>query len=209
MSLFQSHNIFFCSVLFLALSNLLPRAGLHGRFDNKKGIKRILKLGVNTRIDEIALQTEIEKGLVKIRYSVNNTKDNETIEHSAEQDKIRNRESKVINMAMTKATELKFNRRLHPPDAAEKKLEANLQQTKTMLQEVTNKYIKQKCDKNGDLKDSNLDNDLKEGLRSLKQKVKTGEGIVMPTDKTDGLSFETVKGYKIAAEEHQRRQTYF
>ena len=52
------------------------------------------------------------------------------------------------------------------------------------------------------MRESNLDNDLKEGLKGPKQKVKLGEGIVMPTDKTDGLSFETVKSYKLAAEEH-------
>ena len=52
------------------------------------------------------------------------------------------------------------------------------------------------------MRESNLDSDLKEGLKGLKQKVKLGEGIVMPTDKTDGLSFETVKSYKLAAEEH-------
>ena len=40
------------------------------------------------------------------------------------------------------------------------------------------------------------------GIKSLQKKVKDGEGIVMPTDKTDGMSFETVESYKLAANVH-------
>ena len=43
-----------------------------------------------------------------------------------------------------RATELKYNRRLHPPNAAEKRLESNIQQTKAFLEEVAKQYIKEK-----------------------------------------------------------------
>ena len=100
-------------------------------------------------------------------------------------------------------TDLKYNRRNHAPKAASHKLETNLQQTKSALIDTFDQYTKKHCDKNGDLKNSNMDADFKEGLKGLKEKVKTeGERVMMPTDKTNGLSYETKDSYKLAAKDH-------
>ena len=83
-----------------------------------------------------------------------------------------NYDNKNIDLSTVKVTDLKYNRRLYAPKAAKHKLETNLQQTRSALEEVFNQYTKVKCDKNGDLKETNMDPDIKEGLKTLKVKVK-------------------------------------
>ena len=49
---------------------------------------------------------------------------------------------------------------------------------------------------------------MKEGLKGLREKVKEdGEGVIMPTDKTNGLSYETKESYNSAAQEHIKNDT--
>ena len=45
-------------------------------------------------------------------------------------------ERKIVDLTLTQATDMKFNRRIYPPNAAPEKLESNLQQTKEALEEV-------------------------------------------------------------------------
>ena len=54
------------------------------------------------------------------------------------------------------------------------------------------------CDKKGDLRKGNMTESMKKGVKDLKD----GGGIVMATDKTGGLSYETEESYKKAAEDH-------
>ena len=87
---------------------------------------------------------------------------------------------KVIDLSNIRATELKYNTRVYPPKAAEHKLETNLQQTKSALEEVFAKYTNENCDKKGELKNSNVTINIKEGIEELKKKVKEGDGVCMP-----------------------------
>ena len=75
---------------------------------------------------------------------------------------------------------MKFNRRLYPPDAANEKLEANLQQTREALEEVFERYKKENADDDGNIRESNLTDDQSKGLRELKLKVKN-DAVIMPT----------------------------
>ena len=93
---------------------------------------------------------------------------------------------------------MKYNRRVYAPKAAEHKLETNLQQTKAGLEEVFDKYMKDNCDKKGDIRNGNLTESMKKGIKDLRE----GGGVVMPTDKTGGLSYETKDSYLKAAKDH-------
>ena len=109
-----------------------------------------------------------------------------------------NEAEKKIDLATTKATELKYNRRIYAPKAAENKLETNLQQTKVALDETFRKFMNEKCGKKGKLRQSNETEVIKKGVKDLK-----GDGlVVMPTDKTGALSVETNESYKEAAKVH-------
>ena len=126
------------------------------------------------------------------------------LNYNSEADKneeLMNVEQKCVDLNMKKATDMKFNRRLYAPNAAPEKLESNLQQTKEALEEVFEKYKKEKADDKGNIRESNLSSRQAKGLQELKEKTK-GNLVVMPTDKTMGLSVETKESYKLAAEEH-------
>ena len=102
---------------------------------------------------------------------------------------------------MTKASDMKYNRKLYAPNAAPEKLESNLQQTREALEEVHEKYKSMRADNNGTIRESNLDQRQRKGLMDLKEKIKD-ESVIMPTDKTMGLNIESKESYKAAAEEH-------
>ena len=69
------------------------------------------------------------------------------------------------------------------------------------MEEVFEKYKKEKSDDKGNIRESNLTTEQAKGLRELKEKTKA-DLVVMPTDKTMGLSIETKVSYKQAANEH-------
>ena len=87
---------------------------------------------VHTRLSSISNQTEIEKGLTKIRWQAENEHDEGTtiVQQSMDDLENNNFNNKKVDLSLVKATDLKFNRRLYPPKAANHKLETNLQQTK-------------------------------------------------------------------------------
>ena len=103
----------------------------------------VLKLGkkhcINVRLDSISNQTKIEKGLTKIRWqSENEENDGRTFEDLENN----NFDNKKIDLSTVKATDLKFNRRLFPPKAANHKPETNIQQTKADLEDAFTQYTK-------------------------------------------------------------------
>ena len=64
--------------------------------------------------------------------------------------------NKIVDFSMTKATEMKYNRRLYAPNAAPDKLESNLQQTRQALEDEFEKYKVERADNNGNIRESNL-----------------------------------------------------
>ena len=167
--------------------------------------KEVLNLGkkfrLHQKLDSIATKTEIEKGLTIIRWKEKEKEDAEVEEEEEINGELFNVERKCVDLSLKKASDMKFNRRLYAPNAAPEKLESNLQQTREALEEVFEMYKKDKADEKGNIRESNLTDDQTKGLQELKQKTKD-EAVIMPTDKTMGLSVETKESYKEAANEH-------
>ena len=167
--------------------------------------KDVLNLGkkfrLHQKLDNISAKTEIEKGLAIIRWKEKETEATEAEENFAENEELNNLERKVVDLSLTKATDMKFNRRLYAPNAAPEKLESNLQQTREALEKVFEKYKTEKADDEGNIRESNLSEGQLKGLRDLKEMTK-GDAVVMPTDKTMGLSVESIESYKAAAAVH-------
>ena len=182
-------------------------ANVWGQAEIGDEAKEVLNLGkkfrLHQKLDSIATKTEIEKGLTIVRWNEKENEDegSKAEEEEFENEQLMNRERKIVDMTSIKATDMKFNRRIYAPNAAPEKLESNLQQTKEALEEVFEKYKKEKADEKGNIRETNLTDSQAKGLRELKEKTKKGL-VVMPTDKTMGLSIETKESYKAAAEVH-------
>ena len=182
-------------------------ANVWGQAEIGDEAKEVLNLGkkfrLHQKLDSIATKTEIEKGLTIVRWKEKENEDegSKAEEEEFENEELMNRERKIVDMTSIKATDMKFNRRIYAPNAAPEKLESNLQQTKEALEEVFERYKKEKADEKGNIRETNLTDNQAKGLRELKEKTKKGL-VVMPTDKTMGLSIETKESYKAAAEVH-------
>ena len=180
-------------------------ANVWGNTKVSEEAKEVLNLGkkfrLHTKLDSIAAKTEIEKGLTIIRWKEKEDEETEAVDNLAENEEIYNIAGKVVDLSMMKATDMKFNRRIFAPNAAKEKLESNLQQTREALENVFEKYKSEKADKKGVLRETNLTEGQTKGLKQLKEKTK-GESVVMPTDKTMGLSIESKESYKAAAAVH-------
>ena len=50
------------------------------------------------------------------------------------------------------------------------------------IENVTKKFISDKCDEKGNIKASNIDTKTKQGVKSLHDIVKKGELLVVPSD---------------------------
>ena len=53
---------------------------------------------------------------------------------------------------------------------------------KSKIENVTKKFISDKCDEKGNIKASNIDTKTKQGVKSLHDIVKKGELLVVPSD---------------------------
>ena len=115
-------------------------ANIWGGAQTKKEGEEVLKLDkkfrLNIKLDKKSNSTEIEKGLVKLRWETQENVDTNANEEFIADHNDFNLERKKVDLSTLKATDLRYNRRLYAPKAAEHKLETNLQQTKIALEEV-------------------------------------------------------------------------
>ena len=183
-------------------------ANVWGDTEVSEEAKEVLNLGkkfrLHQKLDSIAIKTEIEKGLAIIRWKEKkNETEAEAVDDFADNEELLNMEKKVVDFSMIKATKMKFNRRIYAPNAAPEKLESNLQQIREALENIFEKYKREKADKDGNIRESNLTEREMKGLRDLKEQTK-GDGAVMATDKRMGLSRESKESYKVAAAQRQK-----
>ena len=69
---------------------------------------------------------------------------------------------------------------------------------KSKIENVTKKFISDKCDEKGNIKASNIDTKTKQGVKSLHDIVKKGELLVVPSD----TLCNSVENYVSAVEHH-------
>ena len=119
--------------------------------------REVLNLGrkfrLHQKLDSIATKTEIEKGLTIVRWKEKEKEDEgaRAEEDVYENEEMMNVQRRLVDMTLKKATDMKFNRRIYAPNAAPEKLESNLQQTKEALEDVFEKYKKEKADEKGNI----------------------------------------------------------
>ena len=113
--------------------------------------------------------------------------------------------NKTMNLAKRRATDVKRNSRVIFPKKARSVEEESAMQTLRMeLLTLFRQYTSEKCGKNGNQK-GNLTKLQAEGLKSLKKRVKEGELVVIPTDKSGNLAVMTRKTYVESGMSHTRK----
>ena len=110
--------------------------------------------------------------------------------------------TKTINFGKRRATDLKGNSRVFFPSKPRSvKEESALQTLRDLLMNTFSEYLGEKCDEKGGQK-MNLTKGQSRGLKLLKKRVKEGELVVLPTDKSGNLAVMTRGTYEEAGFSH-------
>ena len=110
-----------------------------------------------------------------------------------------------INFAKRRVTDIKGNSRvIFPRKARSFDEESSLQTLRLELSTLFRSYVAEKCQKGGAQK-TNLSRAQERGLKSLKKRVKMGEIVVLPTDKSGCLAVMSGETYKEAGMMHTTR----
>ena len=101
------------------------------------------------------------------------------------------KDGKVFDYSKKRATDIKQNTKVHLPKALSVEEEAALE---TLRQEWMQAY-KDHCQEAGKQEMSNLTKDEKEGIESIRKRRKSGELVILPTDKSGRFSVMTTETY--------------
>ena len=113
-----------------------------------------------------------------------------------------NRKEMTFNLARRKATDLKCNSRVtlpRKPRCLEE--ESALETLRMELKSLFSYYVSNNCGKGGK-QVSNLSKSQKNGLLSIRKRVKDGEIVIIPTDKSGNLAIMTRDSYLKAGLKH-------
>ena len=94
--------------------------------------------------------------------------------------------NKTFDFRNMRASDLPFNKRVHLPEPHDEESEIAIQNLKVKLNQITAEYV------DGERlgKWSNLEEEEKSGLMSLKRKVQVRQNVVFRTDKSGRFSAE-------------------
>ena len=70
------------------------------------------------------------------------------------------------------------------PDLGSKEQEQSLQDLKSVLMNITKKYVTEQCDKKGVPKDDPIPKEIHQGIQELSNVVKEGSHVYFQTDKS-------------------------
>ena len=77
-----------------------------------------------------------------------------------------------------------------------------MQSIKDKMLNMAHEYIEKKCNQKGFIKKGNVSNNVKDGIKSVKERVKEKEVVVYTTDKTGEFSIDTTDNYLNVLKEH-------
>ena len=186
--------------------------------------KNFLKLGpkfcIFKNLTEEDFEVELEQAIVKYRWEVmgeekENKKRNlndvaiEAIQDDDEKAECKeydemmmgktrmvfDRQSVTLDFTKRRVTDLKGNSHVTLPKAGGNfNMEAKLEALRTEAMGVNSRYLEENCGKGGRQK-TNLNSSQVKGMKSLLKRVKDGEIMVVPTDKTSKLAVMSRAAY--------------
>ena len=110
--------------------------------------------------------------------------------------------NKTVDLSKKRVTDLKINKRVMLTDPRPAGEEATLLVRRGRLIEVAKKYISKRCDKKGEVIESNLSEQERRGLKKLKERAKSGKVVIRPTDKSHKLCISTMENYREPGRPH-------
>ena len=180
------------------------------------------KFTLRNILDKEIYMTEIEKGLIKEKYRRIGLDEHkgEIIEeiYECEEDKLKAEhikwlekkgeliydfEDNTLDFGRSKPTRWKGNKRISLPKSGSASLEAYFEIRRREASRTFDECLKI-LGKGKDTKHDNLDKEEKEGLKSLKERVKSGELIICATDKSGRFAVLTRDQYVQAGEAHTK-----
>ena len=108
-----------------------------------------------------------------------------------------------FNMNRRRVTDYKANSRVILPRALPAEEESKLEVLRLELLEEQERWVKENCDCKGS-QEGNLSKEEREGLKSLQKRVKEGEIVILPTDKSGKFAIMSMPTYILAGDEHTR-----
>ena len=129
-----------------------------------------------SKIDELEIEVEIEKGCTKARYSWmsndNNNNEGESDVDGTDNFKVIDLENKVADYANVKVTDIPTVQRLFPPKPATLRREVIMQNIKDKMLRKVEEFKASKCNDKGWIKDKNISKNESDGLKEVGEKIK-------------------------------------
>ena len=159
-----------------------------------------IQMEVNKAVDVKARWTDVE---MKEREESGQSRE-EAEEEERQETEVYNRVEGTLNLANMRVTDLTTNKEVFLPDERPDDVEVGLQAFSAEMMEISRKYIREKVDAKGNVKECNL-NDLQQaGLKDIQKLVKDGH-IVTKTDKSGRQCLLTENEYIQIGEQHVER----
>ena len=179
----------------------------YGGVEVSDNMKEVLtcnpKMMLPSNIDMIEMEVEIEKGLMKARWSLMNEKMNkdDDDDEDDENNEVLDLENKILDYSKMRVTDLPTCPRLILPKPASIREESVMHNVKEKLLDKIQEYRNEKCNDKG-YQQPNITKSEMEGLRELKQKINNKEIAVFKTDKCGKLSVDSIENYAKAVKVH-------
>ena len=188
-----------------------------------KLLEKTPKYQVLDALMEEEFEVELEILGTKLRWSIQkdideSLEEDEVVEDltAQEEDNIRiieastrqvyDRDTDTVDLSKRRTTDLPNNSRIILPKPLPPLEEAKLNVRLDKLRETFAEYMKKNCDSKG-RQASNLTWELQQGLLSLKSRIKKGELLVCPSDKSGKLVVTDPETYLILGSEHTKNDT--
>ena len=142
-----------------------------------------IQMEVNKAVDAKARWTDIE---MKQREESGQSRE-EAEEEERQETEVYNRVDGTLKLANMRVTDLPTNKEVFLPDERPDNVEVGLQGFSAEMMEIVRKYIKEKVDAKGNVKECNLNAIQQAGLKDIQKFIKEGN-IVTKTDKFDDIS---------------------
>ncbi len=153
------------------------------------------KYATYNKVNTEECEAEVEKCLAKLRWEDRNSSAQNELPR--EERNWHDHTTKTMDFRHFRSTNLKFNARITVPKPLDDMSEVNMQSLKQRLNRCTEEYVKETRHER-----VNLTAEQKEGLKTLKEKKKDCDIIIMETDKSKRFSCDTPDNYKLLASTH-------
>ena len=155
------------------------------------------KFALYENIDPLKLEIQVEKANSKLRWSINQKEKDREGNFRPERDQLFNPVTNTFNFRDMRGTDVPFNRRIKLPPAVNITLESKMRSLSEKLKDATKEYIDRTSNKQ-----TNLSHNQTKGLKSLRNKISSGDIVIYQTDKSGRFSVDTIENYKEAVSCH-------